>query len=73
MEYRIESIIKTLRRLPPPTRVGEVRSIPVLMATWERAVPHTADQCTDSMPVMTVRAEVYGKGDNRWLEWMIDV
>ena len=75
MEYRTANIIETLKRLPAPEYAGQVYKTPVITETWEHGFVGDSGAAprNESVKRLTVKAVRYGRGRDRWLEWVMDV
>lgn len=72
-EVTVDKLIAALKRLPMPERPGQIHVQMVPGYHWPD--PQSAKGVYEAVPVqmIKVRAEVFARGSDRWLEWMIEV
>ena len=72
MKHRVKLLLKGLSRLPEPEYAGQRWKVPMIPEM--RATPCTGGETPDeTFDVVTVVAEVWSEGSQRWLEWVIEI
>jgi hypothetical protein len=71
--YRVRDLKHIFSSLPEPERLNQIHNVLVPKDLIDYKAYQDINKTEEEAHKITLRAERFAQGNNRWLEWVIDI